>query len=489
MDKYQISRVLGEGTYGTVSSAINTTSGYAVAIKTLKDRCPSVSAMSRMPEVRALQFLTHPNIVNCLESILDGGKVHLVFELMDGGDLEAFCRTAPSAQRKSLFLLISGAILRALSYMHVEGFLHRDVKPENVLLSGMRAGVPSPDGLCVKIADLGLAREIVVDRRDGKGARPLTAYVATRWYRAPEQLMRMASYGAAADMWSVGATIAEILSKGKPLFPGDDEEETLREVFRLRGHPEAVRWEAGMSAADRMLPGVRKNGPVSLEGRLGGASKEVVRLVEGLLRVDPRKRWTAERALRSGLFDEGEKENDVVFCDTPLSSRNSYASDERQKRRKTENRDRGERRRDDEILPVSRGEETTVLGQSSLLGGLDSTPTKRRAGEIAQTQSLNDSQNHSRELVREKVVAQSNPQEDMHFFNLPVDPTIDLTGEDDDEQSSSRGPAKFFNLPSVAEPPRRRSPFKQRNGRKQAFSISISPPEEKKRENRRKRGR
>ena len=93
-------------------------------------------------------------------------------------------------------------ILQALAYMHRNGFFHRDLKPENILCS-------SPE--MVKIADFGLAREI-------RSSPPYTDYVSTRWYRAPEVLLRSTNYSSPIDVWAVGCIMAELYTR-RPLFP------------------------------------------------------------------------------------------------------------------------------------------------------------------------------------------------------------------------------------------------------------------------------
>ena len=92
--------------------------------------------------------------------------------------------------------------LKGLAYMHKHGFFHRDLKPENILVR---------EGEC-KLADFGLAREI-------RSRPPFTDYVSTRWYRAPEVLLRSTSYNSPIDLWAVGAIMAELITL-RPLFPG-----------------------------------------------------------------------------------------------------------------------------------------------------------------------------------------------------------------------------------------------------------------------------
>ena len=106
------------------------------------------------------------------------------------------------------------------SYCNLAGYFHRDIKPENLLLMG-------PD--LVKIADFGLAREI-------RSKPPYTDYVSTRWYRAPEVLLRSTNYNAPIDLWAVGCIMAE-LYRLHPLFPGSTEIDQIFKSKRARFKP------------------------------------------------------------------------------------------------------------------------------------------------------------------------------------------------------------------------------------------------------------
>ena len=103
-------------------------------------------------------------------------------------------------------------MLQALDFLHSNKIMHRDVKPENLLLS--RNGV-------LKLCDFGFAR----GTRQQANYR-YTDYVSTRWYRAPELLVGDACYGYGVDVWALGCIFAEI-STGAPLFPGDSDLQTL----------------------------------------------------------------------------------------------------------------------------------------------------------------------------------------------------------------------------------------------------------------------
>jgi len=96
-------------------------------------------------------------------------------------------------------------VILGLAYMHKHGFFHRDMKPENLLVK---------DDF-VKVADFGLAREI-------RSRPPFTDYVSTRWYRAPEILLRSTQYNSPVDIFACGAIMAELYLM-RPLFPGNNE--------------------------------------------------------------------------------------------------------------------------------------------------------------------------------------------------------------------------------------------------------------------------
>ncbi|KAL6177395.1 hypothetical protein ACLB2K_048921 [Fragaria x ananassa] len=212
MDRYYLIKQVGEGSFGRVYQAIDHLTGQHVAIKQLKANC---HPMSYLPEVRALQILQHPNVVNFKGVQPQHNTVFLDFEYMDGSlrhlinhRLRMRVRFSEDKIKSFSFQLLQG-----LDFMHRRRrFMHRDLKPENLLVD--KRGV-------IKISDLGSATEI-----ESSGDLFHHHYVTTRSYRAPEMLLRMFlekeklrpfEYDEKVDMWAVGVIIAE-LHLMRPLF-------------------------------------------------------------------------------------------------------------------------------------------------------------------------------------------------------------------------------------------------------------------------------
>jgi serine/threonine protein kinase len=302
MDKYSLGKPLGEGAYGDVRIAYNNDTGDRVAIKTLKAKVKNIETFMLHPEVHALRSLSHPNLVRCNEFILDAhNSAHLVFELMTDGSLESLCRKRTAQFSEKDIAAIAYQILAAVDHVHSRRFMHRDVKPENILVSFPRTQCASnPGGSAlptVKLADFGLAKNIA----NVQSHRPNSGYVATRWYRAPEQLLRMHN-GPPADIWAIGATLAELIRLGRPLFPGDDENDQLRLIFSIRGHPAIAGWEKGARAAARLAPHMARVTQPSLASILPDATPPLIQLIEALLQLNPTQRPTAAQAMQYPIF-------------------------------------------------------------------------------------------------------------------------------------------------------------------------------------------
>jgi male germ cell-associated kinase len=283
MNRYTVSRTLGDGTYGSVLKAVNKQTGEVVAVKKMKKKFYSWEECMQLREVKSLRKLNHPSIVKLKEVIRENDELFFVFEYMEKNLYEAMKareRHFPEqAVRNIMWQLMQG-----LAFMHKHGFFHRDIKPENCLVRGDT----------VKLADFGLAREI-------RSRPPFTDYVSTRWYRAPEVLLRSPSYNSPIDQFAMGCVMAELFTL-RPLFPGTSEPDQLFKLCSVLGTPSAKTWPEGVKLAAAMNFKFPLFSPVPLSELVPSASEDALDLLSGLLDLDPNKRPTAQQALQHPFF-------------------------------------------------------------------------------------------------------------------------------------------------------------------------------------------
>ncbi|KAF7146995.1 hypothetical protein RHSIM_Rhsim03G0262800 [Rhododendron simsii] len=210
--KYQIGRTIGEGTFAKVKLAVNTENGQYVAIKIIDKHMVVENNLTNQvkSEIRTMKLLRHPNIVRIHEVIGTKTKIHIVMEYVSGGQLSDRMsyvgRLDEKHARKHFQQLID-----AVDYCHCRGVYHRDLKPQNLLLG-------SKDNL--KVSDFGLSAL----RKPGD---VLSTACGSPSYVAPELLANKGYEGAAADVWSCGVILFELLA-GR--LPFDDQ--SLMNLYR-----------------------------------------------------------------------------------------------------------------------------------------------------------------------------------------------------------------------------------------------------------------
>lgn len=207
LDKYQKLDKLGEGTYGLVYKAKNQETGEIVALKKIKlekedDGVPSTA----IREISLLKGIKHPNVVELKEVIYQEDNLYLIFEYCEY-DLKKYIRSIGGPLPPDTVKKFTYQILQATAYCHAHRVMHRDLKPQNLLIDG--------DGN-VKLADFGLARAF------GLPVKTYTHEVVTLWYRAPEILLGAKEYSTPIDIWSIGCIFAEMAQR-RALFIGDSE--------------------------------------------------------------------------------------------------------------------------------------------------------------------------------------------------------------------------------------------------------------------------
>ncbi|TRZ19704.1 hypothetical protein HGM15179_007437 [Zosterops borbonicus] len=226
-ESFQKVEKIGEGTYGVVYKARNKRTGQLVALKKIRLDAESEGVPSTaIREISLLKELKHPNIVRLLDVIHSQKKLYIVFEYLNQ-DLKKYMDSCQSGELPlSLVKNYLYQLLQGVSFCHSHRVIHRDLKPQNLLIN--EAGA-------IKLADFGLARAF------GVPLRTYTHEVVTLWYRAPEILLGCRYYSTPVDIWSIGCIFAEMMTR-KALFPGDSEIDQLFQIFRILGTPTEVTW-------------------------------------------------------------------------------------------------------------------------------------------------------------------------------------------------------------------------------------------------------
>lgn len=233
---YEELGLIGNGAYGTVFKARDLRNdGQMVALKKIRVRLSEegvpMSTLREISTLRQLEKFEHPNIVRLLD-ICHGRRsendnqliLMLVFEHVDQ-DLSAFLeKCPPPGLDPSLIRSIIYQIICGVDFLHTNRVVHRDLKPQNILVTS---------GGLVKITDFGLAR--IYDFQ-----MTLTNIVVTLWYRAPEVLLQ-SSYASPVDIWSVGCIFAELWRR-TALFCGTNEASQLARILDVIGTPEENEW-------------------------------------------------------------------------------------------------------------------------------------------------------------------------------------------------------------------------------------------------------
>jgi cell division cycle 2-like protein len=303
VEAYQYLNCIDEGTYGVVYRARDKSSQELVALKKVKLTGEKEGfPITALREISLLQQLNHPGLVKVKEVVVGStpDKVFIVMEYLEH-ELKSLLERHRFSTAETKCLMQQ--LLRALSYLHDNWVVHRDLKTSNLLLDNRGQ---------LKICDFGLARKF------GSPLRPYTQTVVTLHYRAPELLLGVQEYSAAIDMWSAGCILGELVL-GQPLFEGQSELEQLDKIFGVVGTPTDESWAGWRSL--KYAANVTKTCSNSLRDKfpkvsfIGSASLSDlgVDLLESLLRLNPSRRITAAEALLHPWFEE-----------TPLPQHQSY---------------------------------------------------------------------------------------------------------------------------------------------------------------------
>ncbi|XP_064401828.1 cyclin-dependent kinase 5-like [Halichondria panicea] len=227
MQRYEKVEKIGEGTYGTVYKAKDHESGEIVALKVVRlDEDDEGVPSAALREICLLKELKHKNIVCLLDVLHRNLRLTMVFEYIDQ-DLKKYFDSSGGKISPKTVQSFYYQLLKGLGFCHSLNVFHRDLKPQNILIS--KRGD-------LKLADFGLARAF------GIPVRCFSTEVVTLWYRPPDVLMGAQVYTTTIDMWSSGCIFAELSNGGRPLLPGSDVDEQLKRIFKLVGTPNEGVW-------------------------------------------------------------------------------------------------------------------------------------------------------------------------------------------------------------------------------------------------------
>ena len=290
IERYQKLEKIGEGTYGVVYKARDRKNGEQIALKKIRLEADDEGVPSTaIREISLLKEIHHPNVVALKDVVHSELKLYLIFEFLDqdlkkhmdanGGPLR------PIVVKSYLYQMLAG-----LCYCHTHRVLHRDLKPQNLLIDKSGA---------VKLADFGLARAF------GLPIKTYTHEVVTLWYRAPEILLGSRQYSTPVDLWSVGCIFAEMAQK-RPIFAGDSEIDQIFKIFRVLGTPTEETFP-GISSLPDFKSTFPKWRAQSLSKLVGNLDERGVDLLSQMICYDPAKRISARAAMSHPYFDDLDK--------------------------------------------------------------------------------------------------------------------------------------------------------------------------------------
>jgi 5'-AMP-activated protein kinase catalytic alpha subunit len=279
------SKAIGKGSFCKVYKGINIKTNEIVAIKKFDikqivdkhDNEKITYLLERFwKEIKIIEKLNHINVVRHIETIMDvkkSNKIFLITEYCNGGDLLSYMRTYKSRTENDIKIIFK-QLISGIEYLFSEGVIHRDIKPQNILLNECITN-ENPNNLInekytIKIIDFGFAKEWTDENE------MFCTICGTPLYIAPEIIMSK-KYGISADMWSIGVLLYELLFDNYPFNTVDNKRPV--DMFTL-------------------LNIIKKTNINDFLNKKINFSKECKDLVNGILQIKIDKRYTLENVLK-----------------------------------------------------------------------------------------------------------------------------------------------------------------------------------------------
>lgn len=268
LQKYELGRLLGQGTFAKVYHARNLITGMSVAIKVVdKEKVLKVGMVDQIKrEISAMKLVRHPNVVELYEVMATKTKIFIIMEYAKGGEL--FNKIAKGKLKVDVARAYFQQLMSAVDYCHSRGVCHRDLKPENLLLD---------ENENLKVSDFGLSALSESKRQDGL----LHTTCGTPAYVAPEVINRKGYDGSKADLWSCGVILFVLLAGSLPF-----QDQNLMEMYRK------------ISEAEFKFP--------------KWFALEVRRLLSKILDPNPKTRISIAKIMESSWFKKGLEKPVVI---------------------------------------------------------------------------------------------------------------------------------------------------------------------------------
>jgi serine/threonine protein kinase len=281
--KYSKVKKIGGGSFGFVYLVENIDTHKQYAMK--KFYLDNLKEDSVIKQFNILKSLSSSHFVEAVEHFIQKDNHYLITEYYANNLYDYVPKHLSMKTIKSLIYQLT----KAIQYLHNNNYIHRDIKPDNILLD--KSGN-------IKITDFDLVRQLPQSKEE-----QLTKNVVTLYYRAPEIFYGDVHYGKGVDVWSIGCVFGELIT-GEPLFKGRSELDTLGKIISFIGTPCEENWE-GVSELPNFLPFKVCEGNMKtvMEGKVSNSGIE---LLKGMLTLDPKKRFSCEEILGHKFFEEDE---------------------------------------------------------------------------------------------------------------------------------------------------------------------------------------
>jgi serine/threonine protein kinase len=305
-ERFEFIKQIGLGAYGIVISCLDKKTNNKVAIKKVPNAFEDlIDAKRILREIKLLRFFEHENIISLLdvpkaENKNDFNDIYIITDLMET-DLHRVIYSKQELTDEHIQYFVY-QILRATLYIHSSNVVHRDLKPSNILAN---------KNCDLKICDLGLGRGGMTEPNEEEDKRqaelntdqPLTEYVITRWYRAPEVILCPSEYSKAVDIWSIGCIFSELLGRN-PLFPGDHYLDQIQKIISVLGSPtkDDLNFITNSQAKEFVLK-LPKRTKQQFSVLFQKANPLSLDLLSKMLVFNPYKRYTIEQCLAHPYFE------------------------------------------------------------------------------------------------------------------------------------------------------------------------------------------